>query len=93
MKFVKKHPLTALILFALFGVFVGLLCARFFYHMAVDEWYREGLIGAPSEVGGGALWFVLIWGLGGLFVGLAVGIVGYVVAKRNDAESLLGVNR
>jgi len=92
MKFVKRHALMSLILFVLAGVLAGLLCARFFYHRAVEKWYQEGLIGAPSEVGDSALGFVLVWGSVGLFVGLAIGIVVYVTVKRNDGESSLDLN-
>lgn len=89
MNFIKRSPLALLIIFVVFGIFVGLCWADLAHQREIERLHREGLIPwkyYPMEEDYGAR--MIIYGFLGGMISFATGIIGYVIVTRSDSESL-----
>jgi hypothetical protein len=88
MKVIKRHPLALLILFVLFGMLGG-----------NSAYQRESARWSQGDVIAELYWqsderanlFMALWGFVGGMVGLAIGMAGYVIIKRNRPEPSLSL--
>jgi hypothetical protein len=93
MKVIKRHPLAALILFVLLGIFVGSFGAEVYYQRQVEQWRQESVIAelywqSDESVYGSRM----LGGFIGGMVSFAIGLVGYTIIKRSRSEPSLSLN-
>jgi hypothetical protein len=94
----RESPLLILVVIVILGSILGFFGGLFFYHQDKQDFlrvYKETGMGAPTEIGDSALWFVFI-GVGlGLLISLAVGISVYVIIKQrnNEQNSILELHK
>jgi uncharacterized protein YneF (UPF0154 family) len=89
----KRHPLAALIGFVVLGTLLGSVVSMYFARREEQELLKQ-LGGNPSryDIGDGGLLYLLLGVSVGFVVGLAVGIVRYIIVKRAESEAHLGLN-
>ena len=91
MKDVEREPLASLVLFVVLGILLGLCLGLYLGYRNEQDVLSRGNP-AVIDASDGYGWFLLLGTTIGGFVGLAIGIARYVVVKRADSESHLGLD-
>ena len=92
---IPQYKIGGLILTIILGMLIGLCCGLFFFNRFVQQAkreYQQTGIGAPSEIGDAAPFYVEVGLFSGFLISSAVGICLYV-ASRNRTSDLYSITK